>query len=60
MHIRQADQARAMVEEPMSTATARAETLPAATVVLHAGSQYRASEKAVAETGLLRHGGSCR
>src|SRR5215831_11013657 len=33
------------------------ETSPAPTVVLHVGRQYRASEKAVAEAALLRHGG---
>src|SRR5215472_5679866 len=48
---------RAALEEPMSTVMARAETPPAATVVLHAGGQYRASEKAVAEAALRRHAG---
>src|SRR6516165_894571 len=44
-------------EEPVSTVRARAETPRAVTVVLHAGGQYRASEKAVAEAALLRHAG---
>jgi Cu2+-exporting ATPase len=38
-------------------ASARAEAPGAATVVLHVGEQYRASEKAVAEVALLRHPG---
>ena len=45
------------MEEPVSTVRARAETLRGATVVLHVGRQYRASEKAVAEAALLRHAG---
>jgi hypothetical protein len=38
----------------MSTASTRSEVPAAATVVLHVGRQFRASEKAVAETALLR------
>jgi Cu2+-exporting ATPase len=41
----------------VSTVGARAETPRVDTVVLHVGRQYRASEKAVAEAALLRHGG---
>ena len=41
----------------MSTASARSEVPAAATVVLHVGEQYRASEKAVAEAALLHHAG---
>ena len=47
----------AVVEEPVSTVRARAETARVATVVLHVGGQYRASEKAVAEAALLRQAG---
>ena len=39
----------------MSTASTRSEVPTAATVVLHVGEQYRASEKVVAEAALLHH-----
>ena len=41
----------------MSTASPRSEIPAAATVVLHVGRQYRASEKAVVEAVLLRLAG---
>jgi Cu2+-exporting ATPase len=41
----------------MSTAITRSEVPAAATVVLHVGRQYRASEKAVVEAALVRHQG---
>ena len=41
----------------MSTAGTRSELTAAATVVLHVGRQFRASEKAVAEAALLRQAG---
>ena len=41
----------------MSTASTRSEIPAAATVVLHVGRQYRASEKAVVEAALERHPG---
>jgi P-type Cu2+ transporter len=41
----------------MGTASARSGITAAATVVLHVGRQYRASEKAVVEAALLRHAG---
>lgn len=41
----------------MTTAGTRSEIPAAATVVLHVGSQYRASEKAVVEAALLQRPG---
>jgi len=41
----------------MNTASTRSEMRAAATVVLHVGRQFRASEKAVVEAALLHHAG---
>jgi long-subunit fatty acid transport protein len=44
----------------MSTGSTRSEIPAAATVVLHVGRQYRASEKAVVEAAFLHHAGDQR